>query len=495
MSGDESVLDALTTELERLEDNGTFKVVEFSANGTVVWTISRDTWGTPTPRYKALTDVPAADPTDFYYEQLRPLLRGRLLLVALTTLSFPRDVVQLLREDQNVPVYNCLTPLEDHIKTVIKASPLRTFYDLLVLRQEADEQLSLVRHPLFPPDASSGYAADLVIRCAPTDEDGTVFAVVTQQPGNGGPSAPQRTHPIEIQSAVITPGTYNVRAVLVRPGHVDFQGLLVKLEQDRRKLQDIVRTVPRELRAAAGAHLVCMLEVSGGPEALEQRIERLESLIDTAEAGGRPLKVSLVTYGPHAVERNGTEDPAMTLAWATTSHLAKLKMREVQETKVRQAAERELRQAAEQESRQAAEWESRQAAEWESRQAAEREYGRAAQLECALCEVNSRLVARDGYPVLVTAGARPPHPAKVDLATEIIPCRSKVRWQDELSQLQVKLPQLKFGALFGPNPLGEVWRDLGRDAHGDLDVVNMSTFAAQLGLRDPVQAVPFPIVG
>jgi len=471
MSGDESVLDALTTGLERLENNATFKVVEFGKNGAAVWSISRDAWGTPAPRYTALTGVPGADPTDFYYDQLAPLLEGRLLLVALTTLSYPRDVVQLLREEQNVPVYNCLAPLEDLIKMVIRASPLRTFYELLVLRQEAGEQLSLARHPLFPPDAVSGYTADLVFRCAPTDEHGTVFAVVTHQTGSGAPSAPPRMHSIEIQSAVIPPGTYDVRAVLARPGHVDFQGLLVKLERDRRKLQDIVRTIPRELRAADGAHLVCMLEVSGEPEPLEQRVERLESLIDTAEAGGRALKVSLVTYGQHAVERNGTEDPAMTLAWATTSHLAKLKLREVQKAKARQVQEKK------------------------SRQVAEREYGRAAQLECAVREVNSRLTARDGHPVLVTAGARPPHPAKVDLATEIIPCRDKVRWQDELSQLQVKLPQLRFGALLGPDPFGDIWRDLGRDAHGDLEVVDMPTFATQLGLRDPVQAVPFPIVG
>jgi hypothetical protein len=324
---------------------------------------------------------------------------------------------------------------------------------------------------LVPPDASSGYPADFEVRCAPTDEHGTVFAVVTHQPANGVPGARPRTHPIEIQSAVIAPGTYNVRAVLVRPGHVDFQGLPVKLERDRRKLQDIVHTVPRELSAAEGVHLACMLEVSGGPEPLEQRIERLEALIDTAEAGGRPLKVSLVTYGPHAVERNGAEEPAMTLAWATTSYLAKLKLREVHETKARQVRERES-----------------------SRQVLEREYSRAAQLECALREVNSRLTARDGVPVLVTAGARPPHPAKVDLATEIIPCRDKIRWQDELSRLRVKLPQLSFGALFGPDALGDIWRELGRDARGDLEVVNMSTFATQLGLRDPVQVVPFPII-
>jgi hypothetical protein len=475
MSGDESVLEALTTELERLENNATFKVVEFGASGTVVWTIRRDTWGTPVSRWVVVDSVPAADPTAFYYEQLEPSLEGRLLLVALTTLSYPRDVVRLLREEQNVPVYNCLAPLEEHIKAVIKVSPLRTYYELLVLRQVAGEQLTLATYPLFPPDAKRGYTTEFEVTCAPTDENGTVFAVVTYHPGNGGPGAPPRMHPIEIQSAVIAPKTYDVRAVLARPGHVDFRGLPVKLEPDPRKLEDIRRTVPPELRAAAGAHLVCMLEVSGGPESLEQRIERLESLIDTAESGGRPLKVSLVTYGPHAVERNGAEDPAMTLTWATTSHLAKLKLREVQEGKVRQALERESRQAGDSEP--------------------EREYGRAAQLECALREVNGRLTMHDGYPVLVTTGARPPHPAKVDLATEIIPCRHKVRWQDELSRLKDKLPRLRFGALFGPSPLGDIWRDLGHDAHGDLEVVDMPMFAAQLGLRDPVQAVPFPIVG
>jgi hypothetical protein len=461
MSGDKSVLDALATELEGLENDSTFKVVEFAASEVTVWTISRDAWGTPTPRFTALPDVPAADPTDFYYDQLLPLLGGRLLLVSLTTLSYPRDVVQLVRDEHNVPVHNCLTSVKEHIRTVITASPLRTFYELVVLRQEAAGQLALDLHPLFPPDAHSGYATDLRIQCAPTDEHGTVFAVVTRQPAaNGIPTAPPRPHPIEIQSVVVAPGTYDVRAVLARPGHVNFQGLPVKLAPDPRRLQDIVRTVPRQLRASDAPHLVCMLELSGGPQSLAERIERLESLIDTAAAGGRPLKVSLVTYGPHAVERNVTEVPATTLAWATTSTLAVLKLREVK-----------------------------------GHQAHEKEYGRAAQVECALREVIGRLTVRDGNPVLVTVGSRPPHPPKVDLATEIIPCHGKVRWQDELGRLRTGVPELRFGALYGKGAVGDIWRELGRDAHAEVDVVDMPTFAAQLGLRGPVPAVPFPIIG
>ena len=468
---DESALDALTTALERLENNTNFKMVEFSPSGAVVWTISLDACGTPTAHYIPVADAPAAGPTDFYHRQLAPMLEGRLLLVGVTTLSYPRDVVQVLREEQGVSVYSCVAPLEDLIKTVIRASPLRTFYELLVMRQKAAGRITLVPHPLFPPGAVSGYSTDLVVRCAPTDEHGTAFAVVARQPGAGGQGTQLRMHPIEVQSAAIMPGTYEVRAVLMRPGHVNFQGLPVRLERDQRKLQDIVRTTPGKLRAARGTHLVCMLEVTGGAEPLEQRVKRLEALIDTAEASGRLLKVSLVTYGPHAVDRNGTEDPAMTLSWATSSHLAKLKLQEVQEAKARQARD------------------------WKLRDVPETEYGRAAQLECALREVNSRLTARDGSPVLVTAGARPPHPSRVDLATEIIPCPNMVRWQDELSRLQLRLPELRFGALFGPDAVGEIWRDLGRDAHGDLEVVDLPEFATQLGLRDPVQAVPFPIIG
>jgi hypothetical protein len=461
MNGDESVRYALATELEGLENGTAFKVVEFGSGGVTVWTISRDALGTPAPRQVTLTDGPAADPTDFYNDRLRPLLDGRLLLVATTDASFPRDVVQMLCYDASVPVYDCMSSLKDHIRSVITASQLRTFYELLVLRQGADGELAFDLHPLFPPDAASPYAVDFTVRCAPTDAHGTVFAVVTRLPSATGiPTAPSPPHPIELQSAVVTPGTYHVRAELMRPGHVDFQGLPVKLEPDRRRLQEIVRLVPKRLKPSEAAHLVCMLEVSGGPDSLEHRIERLEHLIRTAEEGGRPLKVSVVTYGPHAVERNVPEDPAAALAWATTTTMAVRTLREIK-----------------------------------GRRAPEREYRRAAQVECALRTVTSRLTARDGDPVLVTVGSRPPHPSKVDLVTEIIPCREKVHWQHELTRLRTSLPELRFGALSGKGALGDVWRELGRDAYAEVDVVDMPTFAAQLGLRGPAQVVPFPIMG
>lgn len=460
MSGDELVSYALTTELEGLENGTAFKVVEFGTGGVTVWTISRNALGTPASRHTTLTEGPAADPTDFYNNRLRPLIEGRLLLAATTTVSYPRDVVQLLCYETGVPVHECMTSLRDHIRAVITASPLRTFYELVVLRQEVDGELTLDLHPLFPPDATSGYTEDFTVRCAPTDTHGTVFAVVTRLPPPSGiPAAPAPPHPIELQSAVVTQGTYSVRAELIRPGHVDFQGLPVRLEPDRRRLQEVVRMVPKRLKPSEAAHLVCMLEVSGGPEPLEHRIERLENLIKIAEDGGRPLKVSVVTYGPHAVERNVPEDPAAALAWATTTTMAVRTLQQVR-----------------------------------GRRVPEREYRRAAQVECALRAVTSRLTSRDGDPVLVTVGSRPPHPSKVDMVTEIIPCRDKVRWQDELTRLRTSLPELRFGALSGKGAVGDIWRELGRDAYAEVDVVDMPAFAAQLGLRAPAQVVPFPIM-
>jgi hypothetical protein len=460
--GDESVRDALSSELSELGNGATFTIVEFGMNGVTVWEVSRDAWGIPgRPHYTTLMEVPATGLDSFYLGRLEPLLGSRLLLVAITTTAYSAHLLKLLLDERPVPVHHCRTPLREHIRGVITTSPLRSWYELVVLRQARDGRLEMDLHQLFPPDASSGYNAEFTVRCAPTDQHGTAFAVVVRQPSADGiPTAPPRPHAVEIQSGILPPGTYDVTAWLVRPDHVEFHGLPVKLAPDTRKWQEIARSVPRQLTLRDAPHLVCMLEVSGGTDELDLRIERLESLIAAAEAGAPNLKVSLVTYGPHAVERNVREDAASVLAWATTSALALRTLRGVK-----------------------------------GRETPKNEYARAAQAECALRAVAARLTRRDGRPALVTVGARPPHPPRVDLTTEIIPCNDRVSWHAELTRLRTALPELRFGALFGTDAVGEIWRELGRDAHGDVDVVDISSFATQLGLCEPAQAVPFPLIG
>jgi hypothetical protein len=466
MSGDESALEVLSSELAQLANGASFTAAEFTAQGVTVWTVSRDDKGTPErPRYTDFAEVPDTDPAalaDFYARQLAPLLGRRLVFVARSRADYPAHLLALLLDQRHVPVYECQTPLKDHIRAAITVSPLRVGYELVVLQQEQDGGLTMGLRPLFPQDAFSGYTTEFTVRCAPTDDRGTVFAVMIRERGAGATPASPRPWPIELQSAKVPPGEYPVSARLIRPGHVAFRGLPVDLTPESRTWQEIVRTVPEGLPASRPAHLVCMLEVSD-TEHLEHRIERLEELITAAEASGRQLRVSLVTYGPHSVERGVPEEPATVVAWATRSDLAVRKLVALK-----------------------------------GHTAPDNEYPRAAQLECALRAVASmftgRNPGRDGKPVLVTAGTRPPHPDRVDVHTEIIPCRDRVRWQKIFNSLCETLPDLKFGALCNAGAVGNIWSSLGRDAIEEIEVVDMPAFAAKLGLRDSAQAVPFPLI-
>jgi len=466
MRGDELALEALSAELAQLANGASFTAAEFTVHGVTLWTVARDDKGTPErPRYMEFADVPETDPAalaDFYAKRLAPRLGRRLVLVARSRADYPAHLLALLLDKRHVPVYECQTPLKDHIRGAITVSPLRVGYELVVLRREEDGHLAPDLRQLFPQDAYSGYSTDLTVQCAPTDDRGTVFAVMIREHAAGATPASPRLRPIEIQSAKVPPGEYAVSAQLIRPGHVVFHGLPVQLVRESRTWREIMQTVPKRLPAPRPAHLVCMLEVSG-PEHLEHRIERLEELIGEAEASGLQLKVSLVTYGPHSVERAVPEEPATVVAWATRSDLAVRKLGELK-----------------------------------GRVPAENEYPRAAQVECALRLVAGRFTGRDpgrdGKPVLVTAGTRPPHPDRVDIHTEIIPCRDRVSWQKMFSSLCETFPDLKFGALCNAGAVGNVWSSLGRDAIEEVEVVDVSAFAAKLGLRDPVRAVPFPLI-
>jgi hypothetical protein len=466
MSGDGSVLEALSSELAQLENGAHFTAAELTPLGVTVWTVSRDAKGTPErPRFRTFTDLPDADPAalaDFYASQLAPALGSRLVLIGYSADGHPAELLGMLGVRRRVPVYECLRPLKDYIQSAVSTAPLRDGYELVVLR-ELDGDLSMDLRLLIPQDATSGYITDFKIRCLPTDHQGTVFAVMIRDRGAGATPASPRPRPIELQSARLPPGEYNVSAELIRPGHVEFHGLPVPLEPETRRWQEIVRTVPRRLTKASPAHLVCLLEVSGS-EQLKHRIDGLEELIDAIVADGRPLKVSLVTYGAHSVGRDMPEVAASLVAWAAPGDIAIRKLTELR-----------------------------------THSAPEREYLRAAQVECALAEV-TRLFAgsnprRDGRPVVVTAGNRPPHPERVDLHTEIIPCPRRVSWQRTLGSLSEALPDLKFGALCNAGAVGNVWTSLGRDAIEEVDgVMDVPAFAARLGLRNSPQTVPFPLI-
>jgi hypothetical protein len=465
MSGDEdAVHEALSAGLKQLSGSNKLTVAQFGADEQpVVWQVYRDENGTPKAVRLFVRPAVLRNPNAFYSE-IKPAFIVR------TSTSLSDELVALLPGSRRVPVFECQTSLEEQLREAIRISPLVLGYELAVLRQVPDGRpdagsLALAGHLLFPVGLGYGDQVKVRVRCEPTDGDGTVFAVVTRDPRPNVSSKDRELRPVQIQSAAVPPGTYEVTAEVTRPGRVVLRGLPAVLSKSPvspealwAAWEDLKTRVPRRLQAVEPVHLICLLEVTGGEDTLKERILRLEQLITAAEAGGGELRVSVIGYGPHAVAWAVQEEPITVQAWAVSGQEAMAKMRGLS-----------------------------------GRKADEREYQRAAQLECVLQGLAARLSELDGRLVLVTVGGRPPHPPGMDTRTQIIPCPQRVSWSRQLDRLTSL--RMSFGALRDPNSGGEIWRTLGRDAAAMLDdPVDMTNFAAALGLREPAQAMPFPFI-
>jgi hypothetical protein len=474
LRAEDEVHDALSDELARIgpaqlgpaqHDSGQharFTVAEFGAAGATIWRVYRDENGTPRaeqPRVRAA----AMKDRDAFYREVDPAFIVR----AGTPDELPDELVALLPNPAGgaaAPVYECRTPLEDLVREAIRDSPLLLGYELAVLRQVPSGRdrpdggrLVLTGQPLFPPGVTQGHRAVIRVRCEPAAE-GTVFAVVTRDRRPDVPPSVQELRPVHVQTAPVPGDTYELTAVLTRPGRVQLQGLPGPLSHFSGSWDDLRLRVPERLSAPEPVHLVCLVEVSGGDDVLELRIDRLSQLIDAAETGERPLRVSVVAYGPHSVAWAVDEEPVAVRAWAGPSS----------------RAEQELRGLS-------------------GRKTADREYRRAAQLECALETVARHLAGSDGRPVLVTAGGRPPHPPAMDARSTLIPCPDRVNWKWQLDRIGAL--RATFGALRDAGARGEAWPALGQHAAGTVDdPVDMADFALRLGLREAAQAVPFPFI-
>jgi hypothetical protein len=452
---DDKVHGALGDELARLTGNASFTLAEFAANGVTVFRVRRDEHGTPRPKLRRLAAADLAD-RDAFYRDYAPAF------IAATSASLPAAVGDLLSSADGMPVYDCPTPLETHLLAAIRDSPLVLDYELAVLKRvpagrSGAGRIYLSGHHLFSPGVRRGDRVKVTVRCEPTDGDGTAFAVVTRDQRPDVAPNSQALRPFQIQSAVLPPGRHELTAVLDRPGQVLLEGLPGTIGESARSWDDLIGLVPDQLAPPDPVHLICLIEVCGGDQDLRLRIDRLEELISEAETGARQLLVSVIAYGPHAVAWSVTEEPIAVQAWAASSTEAVAGLRRLT-----------------------------------GRRADEREYRRAAQLECALRELAAHLTGDYGRPVLVTAGGRPEHPHTMDTDTLLIPCPDWVNWVPEFNRLG-QLPGITFGALHDRRWRGDIWAALGRDARATVDdAVNMTDFAADLGLREVAHAVPFP---
>jgi hypothetical protein len=288
---------------------------------------------------------------------------------------------------------------------------------------------------------------------------GTVFAIVAE-PRNGPDRNPQLR---SVQSAKLPPGIYRVTAELLypAPGCVRFHGLPAVPSEDSRRWPEIATTVPARLPISGGPdHLIAAIEISGLAELVRERIESVRRLITHVAAEAQNFVCfSIITYGPHSINFNNAaypEVPVTTLAWAETADDALAVLTRLSR-----------------------------------RPAAPVGYERAAQLECVLTDLERNLTGQEGRPVIVTVGMRPPHPPRVDPATQIIPCRYRRDWYVPLSKLRRRHAGVAFGSIRDVGQADELWRLLGTDATTFDDNV-APAFARALGLTADF-ARPMPV--
>jgi hypothetical protein len=453
---------ALTESVTALGEHNALAIARLSPAGLVIWGVRRDQNGTPRSHssqqvsWSSLSNdgVLAEDKLDQVIASADSGSRWVIVCSALGKLQVTEALGRLRTVRPEADVFHCSDPLRELIREAIAQAPLTQRYELVVLRRTSSGRLALGGFLLFPPGARQGDRQPVTILCEPSDHNGTALAVVACR-------HVREFQLVSLSSVKLEPRSYSVVAELLRPGLVRFNGLPELLEEHR-SWPELVASVPPRLPSPQAAHLICAVETSGLPSQVRERLSRIEQLIRrVADSGQRRLRVSLISYGPHSVDRAVPEEPLAIQAWAASSDAALTALGRLRD-----------------------------------HGAAPVGYSRAAQIECVLTEVANRLTGQHGRPVLVTAGARPAFPSKVDPRSEIIPC-PKPRpsdWRRALRRLH-EHQGIAFGAIHDYGAEDEMWGQLGQDSFARIDVVSISDFAADLGLLSLAsQYVPFPLV-
>jgi hypothetical protein len=461
---------ALTEAVADLTHGRRLTVVELAAAGIVTWEVRRDPADVPRGRTWPLAPWPATydegGPAD------RAIIRaGRLssgdddITIVVSTFADPAMGAAALRglrrARPDIQHFSCPTAqVNGLLREVIADDPLTRFYELVTLSETRSGRLELGCALLFPIGAQRGATAQLTLRCENSDDLGTTFAVVAASPDE------RLFNLAMVRSAKAPPGVYRLTAELRRPGLVRFHGLPTAPVRDERAWSELVAAVPdRLVPPPAAAHLICAVEISGPagrPERVVERISRASQVISTAAEGRRGgLRVSVLSFGPHAFERNALHGPVDFLCWNDAPETALDRLPSL-------AALGALTGG----------------------------YPHAAQIECALTRVADRL--DEGFPgvrtALVTIGGRPPFPARTD-PSEILPCPGRNDWAAALARLRGD-HGVAMAAICDTLPASDrIWHELGGGSPAPLDTVSPQQLCRSLGLAPSVvQCVPFPFV-
>ncbi|WP_019629294.1 hypothetical protein [Actinomadura atramentaria] len=434
-------------------------VADLAAEGLVRWDLHRDAADTPRGRSRPVIPWDELATDDALLRAVRTPRPTGLLLVN----TFPEGArgaaaLDALRAAHpHAVAVSSDVRLGELLRDVIAHTPLTRWYDLVTLNPTPEGRLGLGTRQLFPVGARRGDSNPLAVDVEVADEHGTVLAVVA--------SGKERRYSLVKKDAVrLAPGRYTLDAELRGPGRVRFRlpDADAAVVPDEREWEALVASVPDRMPPrVTAAHLVVAVEQGDGDERDADRLARAEQVVASAADDLRDrLRVSVLTYGPHAFERRAPDEPVAVRIWEG-------------------GAARAL--------------EALDAAAHSD--PPPRGYPRAAALECALTEVARRLgpPGRDVRTAVLALGARPPFPPRVH-PSEILPCPARNDWARALGTLRT-YPGIAFGAIHDrPEEADDVWRQLGRDAPAPLAAVDARRLAASLGLAPAAaQRLPFPI--
>jgi len=497
--GAEEIVLGLTRAIARLQRGRLLTIAEFSPAQLTLWKIRLDSAGIPHVvqhgrDWHSLRAFGSLDEAGLL-DQIRPADDGDLIVARTgpdAAGGADRDALDAdaafaagKRGFPGAGSFRSRPSADDLLEEATARVPLPSslWYELVLLRRSRSGRLEFTAQQLFLPEARRGDTRQFTIRCEPSDDNGTVFAVAARD-------AAFEFQLVSMASAKVPPGGYQLTATLLRPGRVRFDGLPVKLRTDSRNWLDVLAQVPERLDKYGPAHLIVAVECAGTDEEVEARIDRARQLIDAVgEAADGPVTFSLLTFSAHAHSRRGHEDPVTAVGWAQGDprdlipRLRALHKRRSDERALRN--EERVRRG----------------------ETPDLQYPRAAQVECMLAEAGRRLrgpeSAGTGRPALVTIGARPAHPHRIDPVSEILPCPRRQDWRVILPSLAQEHAGMAFGAVrdgaedpddFRVSPLDEIWDHLGTDVKASTDAFDAHAFAVGLGLVPPVlQYLPFPL--
>lgn len=452
-SGEEFLRKALAEAITELTRSRRLLVIDIGVDGITTFELQRDRAGVPRGRGRHVLrwsghDAPDPDALTGAIE-IPP--DARTILVCSHPAPYTEDAVdQLTAAHPQVTVFTREgTQVAALLREIIAGEPLARPYELVVARRGPSGRLELGCEPLFSIGASRGETVPMTVRCEPSDEYGTVFAVVTWD--RDTPT------PVSIDAAKLSPGRYDVIATLERPGLVAFAGL-PGLACDDRDWAEIFASMPPWVPAATGpAHLICAVEVNGTETLVGERLSRARQMIATAASElTDDVRVSLIAYAAHSYDWKVPDRPVEVLGWDETPAAALQRLDEL-----------------------------------EARPVTNTGYPLAAQLEDALAEVRQRLGNERTRTALLLIGDRPPHPPRAQ--SEILPCTGRHDWNEEARRL-TREQGVKLGAVC-QQPAHDAWKRLAGGAPADIDALDVHALAVDLGLAaSPDHRIPFPFI-